>query len=278
MELTGMMGVGRMGSAILERLVLAGAQVTAYDIDPSAIERARAAGATVAATPADVGRAASMIHVIVHTDEQVIACVTGRDGVLEGAQPGTVVLIHSTIRPDTTLTLAEAGSSRGVHVVDACMLGMPWIARAGNERFLIGAPDELVDRITSHLLQVGKQVVHAGPVGSANTLKLVNNLLYGCQPLIIHEAIQIAHAGGVSYGRALEVLQQLHNGAVIERWEGTFDPSSSDPLQHLGNNVFGKDLPLLAKLAEAYGVNAPITRVVASEGERLLHEGRGDER
>jgi 3-hydroxyisobutyrate dehydrogenase-like beta-hydroxyacid dehydrogenase len=132
--------------------------------------------------------------------------------------------------------------------------------------------------VTGHLLHVGKQVVHAGPVGSANVIKLVNNLLYGCQPLILHEAIQIARAGGVSYRHALETLQTLHTGAVIERWESSFDPAASEPLQHLGNNVFGKDLPLLAEVAKAYGVNAPITSVLAAEGARLLHEGRGDER
>ena len=278
MEPTGMIGVGRMGSAILERLLLAGAHVTAFDVDAAAVERAGALGADVAATAVDVGHAATMIHIIVHTDQQVLASVMGEDGLLAGAQPGSVVLIHSTISPETTVSLAKAGSAREVQFIDACMLGMPWIARAGDERFLIGAPDELVDRISTHLLQVGKQVVHAGPVGSANTLKLAANLLYGCQPLIIHEAIQIAHAGGVPYDRALAVLQQLHNGAVIERWEGTFDPAAPEPLQHLGNNVFGKDLPLLADLAAEYGVNAPITRIVAAQGERLLNEGRGDPR
>jgi 3-hydroxyisobutyrate dehydrogenase-like beta-hydroxyacid dehydrogenase len=278
MEATGMVGVGRMGTAILERLLLAGAHVTVCDLDAAAVERARALGASVGATPADVSRAATMIHVIVHADEDVFACTTGPGGILEGAKPGTVVLIHSTIEPETTKAVAEAGARKDVTVVDACMLGMPNVVRAGGERFLIGCPDELVERVRSHILQVGKQVVHAGPVGSANVIKLVNNLLYGCQPLIIHEAIQIARAGGVSYAHALDTLQQLHTGAVIERWEGSFDPAEREPLQHLGNNVFGKDLPLLAELAESYGVNAPITRVVAAEGKRLLDEGRGDDR
>lgn len=272
MEPTGMIGVGRMGSAILERLLQAGAHVTVCDLDAGAVERARSLGAAAAVSPAEVGRAATMIHVIVRVDADVVACTTGKGGVLEGAQPGTVVLLHSTIRPDTTTTVAAAASRQGVHIVDACMLGMPNIARAGDERFLIGAADELVERVTAHLLQVGKEVVHAGPVGSANLVKLANNLLFGSQPLVLREAVRIAEAGGVPYQRALEIMRQLHTGAVIEHWESTFTPNGNDFSLHLGNNVFGKDLPLLADLAAAYGVDAPVTRVLASEGERLLHQ------
>jgi 3-hydroxyisobutyrate dehydrogenase len=173
--------------------------------------------------------------------------------------------------------VAKAADPKGVYVMDAGMLGMPPIARAGNERFLIGGPDELVERVTSHLLQIGKEVVHAGPLGTANLVKLANNLLVGCQPLVLHEAAQIAQAGGVPYRHALNVMRQLHTGAMIEHWEGSFDAAGDDIIPRLGNNVFGKDLPLLADLAKSYGVDAPVTQLLASEGLRLLRPRREGE-
>jgi 3-hydroxyisobutyrate dehydrogenase-like beta-hydroxyacid dehydrogenase len=94
---------------------------------------------------------------------------------------------------------------------------------------------------------------------------------------VLHEAAQIAQAGGVPYQHALNVMRALHTAAMIEHWEHSFEPGD-DIVPRLGNNVFGKDLPLLADLASSYGVDAPVTRVLASEGLRLLRPRHRDDR
>src|SRR5574341_2543894 len=107
MEKIGMVGVGAMGSALLERLKLSGVETTAFDIAPPALELARSFGARIAESARAVAEASTIIDVVVRTDQEVLDCTMGKDGILEGAGAGALVLLHSTIRPDTTRKVAD---------------------------------------------------------------------------------------------------------------------------------------------------------------------------
>src|SRR5687767_15579870 len=107
METIGIVGVGNMGSALMERQRLAHVEQLAYDIDPAALERARGNGAEPTASAAELARQATLIDVVVRTDDEVLDCTVGEQGVLAGARPGTLVLLHSTILPHTTRRVAE---------------------------------------------------------------------------------------------------------------------------------------------------------------------------
>src|SRR5437867_5205616 len=124
METIGIVGVGAMGSALLERMRLSQVEPLAYDIDQAAMESARAGGAEPAGSAAELARSATMVDVVVRTDQDVLDCTTGKNGLLEGASPGLLILLHSTILPETTRRVAEVASQRGVHVIDACMLSV----------------------------------------------------------------------------------------------------------------------------------------------------------
>ena len=102
MEKIGFVGTGAMGSALLSRLKLANVQATAFDIAPAAMEAARKEGAQTATSAKAVAQASTIVDVVVRTDQEVLDCTMGKDGILEGAAPGTLVLLHSTIRPTTT--------------------------------------------------------------------------------------------------------------------------------------------------------------------------------
>ncbi|MBI2210779.1 MAG: NAD(P)-dependent oxidoreductase [Deltaproteobacteria bacterium] len=197
MEKIGIVGVGKMGSALLERLKLAGVEATAFDIAPSAAEAARSLGARMAASAKAVAQASTLIDVVVHNDQEVLDCTMGKDGILEGAQAGALVLLHSTIHPETTKKVAEAAGRRNVYVIDACMTAVPRIVRQGGLTFLVGGPAELVERARPHLLQMAKEAIHMGPLGTGNVAKLIKNLVTASETLIVHEAIRIGQAGGI---------------------------------------------------------------------------------
>lgn len=272
MEKVGIIGVGAMGIALLERLRLAGVQATVYDSYAPALDAARSMGANVAPSAAAVAHASTVVDVVVRTDQDVLDCIAGKDGVLEGAQSGTLVLLHSTILPETTGKVAEAARQRSVHVIDACMLGVPNTIRAGNLSWVVGGPRELVDRARPHLLKMGKQMFHMGPLGAGNVAKLIKNLVTGSETLIIHEALRIGEAAGIPYREALEMMRQTHHKSVLNRWQGTFDPTGATSTPRAGRNIFGKDLPLAAELARQYSVNVPISEQLVAAGQRLLKE------
>lgn len=136
MERVGMIGAGAMGLALLERLKIAAVQATVYDNDSSALEAARALGCEIVSSPADVARRSTLIDIVVRTDEDVVQCMTGPDGVLAGAACGTLALLHSSILPQTVKQIEAAAQKKSVFVVDACMTGVPATVRAGELCFV----------------------------------------------------------------------------------------------------------------------------------------------
>lgn len=276
METIGIIGVGNMGSALLERQRAAGVEQLVYDTDPEALRRAQAVGAEAAGSAEEVARGATMIDVVVRTDEEVMACTLGERGALMGARPGTLLLLHSTILPQTTRRVAEAAAERGVHVIDACMLGVPATVRAGGLTFVVGGPEDLVERARPHLLTMAREVRHVGPLGTGNVAKLVRNLTIGAETLVVWEAIRLAEAGGIPYVQALEFLRETQGESILHRWRHNFDASGVDPTPRVGQNVMGKDIPLAGELAQALGLDLPIIAQLAAAGLRLAaSQGRG---
>jgi 3-hydroxyisobutyrate dehydrogenase-like beta-hydroxyacid dehydrogenase len=274
MERVGMIGAGAMGLALLERLKIAAVQATVFDSDSPALEAARALGCEIVSSAADVARRSTLIDVVVRTDEDVVQCTTGPDGVLEGAASGTLVLLHSSILPQTVKQIEAAAQKKSVFVVDACMTGVPATVRAGELCFVAGGAKDLVARAEPHLLKMGKQVFHMGPLGTGAVAKLIKNMVSGSETLIVHEAIKIGLAGGIPYPQALEMMRQIGHDSVLNRWQKTFDPSGKNPLPKSGRNVMNKDIPLAAELAHLYGLDVPITQELAKSAARVVQANK----
>jgi 3-hydroxyisobutyrate dehydrogenase-like beta-hydroxyacid dehydrogenase len=265
-----MIGTGAMGSALLERLKLAGVEAVCFDAYAPSLEQARALGMRVVGSSAEVAKESTLIDIVVRTDQDMLDCVLGPGGVLEAARPETLLLLHSSILPQTMIQVAEAARAKGVHAVDACMTGVPDAVRAGDLCFVVGGPDASVERARHHLLKMSKEIFHMGPLGTGAVGKLIVNMLGGAETLIVHEAIQIGMAGGIPYQKALEVMRRIGHNSVLNRWQRTFDPSGNDPLPRSGRNVLNKDIPLVGELARRYKLDTPITQQLAAAAERVV--------
>jgi 3-hydroxyisobutyrate dehydrogenase len=270
MERAGIVGVGAMGSALLELLRSKSVEVTAFDLAPSAAEKARSLGARVVTSSKAVADASTIIDVVVRTDQDVLDCTMGKDGILDGAAPDTLVLLHSTILPETTKKVAEAARVKNVHVMDAAMTGVPRVVRAGDLTFLIGGPGELVERARPHLLRMAKEVLHMGPLGAGNVAKLMRNLVTGSETLIVHEALRMGQAAGIQYQEALEMLRKTQSTPLPARWQERFETSGSDPTPRVGQNIFDKDIPLAAEVARQLGLDLPVTEQLSAAAQRLV--------
>ena len=265
-----MIGTGAMGLALLERLKLANVDAVCFDAYAPALEQARALGMRSVASAAEVARESMIIDIVVRTDQDMLDCVLGPQGILEGAQAGTLLLLHSSILPQTIIRIAEAARAKNIEAVDACMTGVPATVRAGELCFLVGGSEDAVKRAEPHLLNMGKEVFHMGPLGTGAVGKLIKNMLGGAETLIVHEAIQIGLAGGIPYPKALEMMRRIGHDSVLNRWQRTFDPAGNDPLPRSGRNVLNKDIPLVAELARLYDLDAPITQQLAAAAKSVV--------
>jgi 3-hydroxyisobutyrate dehydrogenase-like beta-hydroxyacid dehydrogenase len=269
MEKIGFVGTGAMGSALLSRLKLANVQATAFDIAPAAMEAARKEGAQTATSAKAVAQASTIVDVVVRTDQEVLDCTMGKDGILEGAAPGTLVLLHSTIRPTTTKKIAEAAAETRVYVIDACMTAVPSAVRQGGLTFLVGGQKALFERAKPHLMNMAKDAVYMGPLGCGNVTKLFKNMVTASEALIVYEALQIGKAAGIDYKAALDLMQKTKSQHVLDRWDMRFDLSGGDLKFNAGTNLYDKDLPLAAEVGKALGATIPVTEQLAALGIRL---------
>ena len=269
MEKIGFVGTGAMGSALLSRLKLTNVAAVAFDIASSAMEAAQKEGADTAPSAKAVAQASTIIDVVVRTDQEVIECTLGKDGILEGATPGSLVLLHSTIRPTTTKKVAEAAADKRVNVIDACMTAIPSVVRQGGLTFLVGGQKAFFDRAKPHLLNMAKDAVYMGPLGCGNVTKLFKNMVTASEALVVYEALQIAKAGGIGYKAALDLMQKTKSSNILERWETRYDISASDLKFNAGTNLYDKDLPLAAEVGKSLGAEIPVVEALAKLGIKL---------
>ena len=269
MEKIGFVGTGAMGSALLSRLKLSNVTALAFDIAPTASQVARNEGAETVSSAKAVAQACTMIDVVVRTDQEVLQCVLGNAGVLEGAAPGSLVLLHSTIRPATTKKVAEAAADKRVNVIDACMTAVPSVVRQGGLTFLVGGQKAFFERAKPHLLKMAKDAVHMGPLGCGNVTKLFKNMVTASEALVVYEALQIARAGGVSYKAALDVMQKTKSQHILDRWDTRYDFSGGELKFLSGTNLYDKDLPLAAEVGRTLGADIPVVEALAKLGIKL---------
>ena len=269
MEKFGFVGTGAMGTALLSRLKLANVVATAFDIAPAAMEAARKEGAETTTSAKAVAQTSTVIDVVVRTDQEVLECTLGKDGILDGAAPGSLVLLHSTIRPTTTKKVAEAAADKRVYVIDACMTAIPNVVRQGGLTFLVGGQKALFDRAKPHLMNMAKDAVYMGPLGCGNVTKLFKNMVTASEALVVYEALQIAKAGGVSYKAALDLMQKTRSQHILDRWDMRFDLSGDDLKFNAGTNLYDKDLPLAAEVGKSLGAEIPVVEALAKLGIKL---------
>src|SRR5262249_47832303 len=164
-ERVGIVGVGRMGLAMLKHLVKHATRKPACDIDDKQLAKARDAGATTAKTPAEVARAADFVIIAVGYDDEVNQVVLGTDGLLADLASGSVIAVSSTAKPDTVKALAERAQARGVAVLDAPICRGRFAADEGTLLALVGGKPDVVERGRAVYGCFCSDYAHLGEVG-----------------------------------------------------------------------------------------------------------------
>ncbi len=274
----GFIGLGNQGKPIAAHLAPSGLSTTVYDLDPAPVAELVAEGASAATSPREVAAGADVIGVCVPEDDHVRAVLLGEDGLLAGAAPGCVVLIHSTVLPETAEALAETAARQDVDVIDACVTG--GAARAVNKQvtYLVGGAAEAVDRARPYFEATSEvPLVHAGPIGCGAKLKLCINLITYIQWAAAYESMALARAIGLPQ----EVLEQAGraNGqltdlmvAFLAAHKAPDEARSSEGFQRLMRShmqIAEKDLAWALALARKSGVSLPVGGLVSQSMARL---------
>ena len=264
----GFIGLGNMGAPMAERLLAWPGGLVVCDTRPEAAEKLVEGGATLAASPAEVAKTAAVIGITVLNDEQVKTVVSGPDGILQTAAPGTVIAIHSTIGPQTAVDLAAVCAKSQVELVDAPVSGGAPGAQQGRLAIMVGGERPAYLQLKESYSLVSDMMVHAGPVGSGTKMKLARNLLHFIAFTATTEAARLAEAAGIDIAKLGKVVRHTDAitggpGAIMLRdttapidpddfWYGIFTH-----VRDLGE----KDLALALQLGAELGVDLPLGHI-----------------
>jgi 3-hydroxyisobutyrate dehydrogenase-like beta-hydroxyacid dehydrogenase len=204
----GMVGIGNMGMPVARRLAQAGYPVTVYARRTAVVEEARTFGATSAPSLPDLAAGSDIVIVNVYSDDQAREVCLGPDGLVAHMPPRSVLVNHTTGRPSTIKRVASEGVVRKVAVVDCAMSGGPLDIAAGRLTLLVGGDIDTVENVRPVLESYSNPIVHVGAPGDGQTVKLLNNALFGAQVALVARIEQCATELGMDPGLVLPAIAE----------------------------------------------------------------------
>ena len=174
----GFIGLGSQGGPMARRIIEGGYPTTLWARRPATLEPFADTAAKVAESPAELAAASDLVCLCVVGDADIDEVTDGEHGLLAGLKPGSVIAVHSTVHPDTCKELAKKAGAQGVSVIDAPVSGGGPAAAEGRLLVMVGGEADVVERCRPVFETYADPVVHLGDLGSGQTTKLLNNLLF----------------------------------------------------------------------------------------------------
>jgi 3-hydroxyisobutyrate dehydrogenase len=216
----GVAGLGKMGSAIAQRLIEVGHDLTVWNRSPEKAQPLANAGAKVATNPADVARNAQTVITILSDAAAIDAVYGGPAGLLAGDVTGKLFIEMSTVAPATETALAEKVRAKGAALVECPVGGTTGPARQGKLIGLMGGEPADIERARPILEQLCRRLEHCGPLGTGAVMKLTINM-----PLMIYwqalgEALALCRPLGLDPARLMELLADTSGGPNVLKVRG----------------------------------------------------------
>jgi 3-hydroxyisobutyrate dehydrogenase len=206
-EPVGFVGLGIMGSRMAASLARAGHPVTVYNRTTAKAEAWVAEhGGRIAATPREAAEGASAVITMVVDGAQVEEVVLGEDGAVHGAAPGTLFVDCSTIAPADVRRIGAALAERGLPFVDAPVSGSSPKAETGTLTIMAGGSEEDFARAKPFFDAMGETILHVGPLGHGQTVKVISNAVSATNAATLAQALVVGKATGVDLEALVTVL------------------------------------------------------------------------
>lgn len=276
MTLTGFVGLGDQGAPMGERVLASGRPLAFFARRPEVIEHFAGLGAQPCESLRDLGRVSDVVLVCVVDDAQVREVVLG-NAILSGMRPGGVIVIHSTVHPDTCRDVATEAAKAGVSVLDAPVTGGGSIgARQGTLSVLVGGDKDVFERCAPIFATYGTPCL-MWPLGSGQLTKLVNNYLFAVQASAAYDAAHLGERLGLDLPQLADVLPRGScTGWVMNRYAWSqfshlVPPHEKGPKHSLG--VFSKDIRIMRQVLADRGIDAHVAEAAVTRTLELLERG-----
>ena len=272
-------GLGNMGGGMAANLVKAGHEVSAFDLSPEALARAKENGCSIFGT---VQEAVTGVDAIVSMlpNGAIVDVVYGAD-VIGQAPQGALFLDCSTIDVATARKVTTAAETAGYAMVDAPVSGGIAAANGGTLTFMVGGTEDAFARAEPILAAMGKAVIHAGTSGAGQAAKICNNMLLGASMIATCEAFRLAEKLGLN----LQTFYDISSKASGQNWSmtsycpvpgvGPQSPADNGYQGGFAAALMLKDLKLAMEAADSVDAEVPMGEKAAALYEAFAQNGSG---
>lgn len=260
----GFAGIGLMGLPMCRRLLAAGYPLTVWNRSPHKCAELVAAGARLAASPAELSQYSDMVLLCLADTRVVRQVVFGEQGVAAGGRHGQLLVDLSSLEPSATRAMAAELAARcGMAWLDAPVSGGTAGATAGSLAIMVGGAAQDLARARPVLMQLGQRVTHMGAVGAGQVTKACNQMIVACNALVIAEVVALAERSGVDASLIAEALAGgFADSKPLQILAPQMAASEFEPVKWHVRTLL-KDLDGAVKLSHEQGSAAPISGLAA---------------
>ena len=271
MATLGWIGLGEIGLPMVLRLIGAGHRVVVWGRTTAKLQPAVDAGASAAASPAELAAQCEAVFLCVTDGDAVEQVVFGARGVAEGARRGSLIIDHSTIHPETARLAARRLHGGGVGWVDAPVSGGAGGAAAATLATFLGGEPGDVERVKSWIAAYANHVTHMGPVGSGQVAKSCNQAVVAATVALWAEIISYARKCGIDPDLLVDAVQGGWADSEIRRVHA--HDMVAARFRRAPGSIILKDLEIIGDMARATTSPMPVTSTVTSLYRLLLAQG-----
>ena len=271
----GWLGTGRMGSALVRRLLAAGCDVAVYNRTRAKAEPLAAAGAVIAGSAAELADR-DIVFATVGTPQDLLDGVLGPAGLISGGGAPKIVVDASTISVEASQRVRERLAVHGTDLLAAPVMGNPKVAEVGRLTLAVSGPRPAFDAAQPYLELLGSGATYVGDGELARTVKICHNLFLGVVTQSLAEVTILAQKSGISREAFLACLNNSVMGSTFTRYTSPalvnldFHPTFTATLLR-------KDFDLGLAAAREREVPLPVAALVHQLIQSLIGMGRGDD-
>lgn len=267
----GFIGLGVMGRPMAQHVQCAGHQLFVWARRPASAD---GLGATLCATPAELGRRCEVVFTVITSSADVEAVALGENGLSEGMAPGSVLVDCSTIAPEVARQIAARLAAKGIAMLDAPVSGGAQGAIDATLAIMAGGEAAVLERVRPLLACLGQRIVHVGPNGAGQVAKACNQMIMVAAIQAAAEGMRLAAAFGVDCAK---VKQALAGGSAASRVLEVMGERMvrRDFAAGIEARLHHKDYGLVLEAARRSGVAMPLSAVVGQQLNALMAQGWG---
>jgi len=273
-------GVGNMGNPMAENLHKSGKKITVFDVSKEMMERAEKKGLnTSESIETLINEEVSIVITMLPEGKHSKEIYLGDNGIINKVSKDCLLIDCSTIDIETSKEIGNAADNQNIMMIDAPVSGGVMGAQKATLNIMVGGSKEAFDKALPVLKILGKNIYHAGEIGSGNGAKICNNMALGIAMIAASESLMLAKRLNIDIKKVHEIMRNASGNSwpisVYPPLPGLIDgtPSNNNYRPGFSAGMMNKDLKLAYECAKSVNAETPLGKMALEIYDQFCKEG-----